>query len=363
MSDSLPVYAIIMAGGRGERFWPRSRISRPKQALNIGSENPLLVETIERMFPLVPEENVFINTGGHLEKVFREILKDYNLGWIIEPAQRDTAAAIGFALSYLRHKVNKNFVAIILGADYKINEPAHFRKHLKIAVELASKNNIVTLGIKPTRPATGYGYIHKDMDSIVLEGEIPALKVRAFKEKPDEKTATGYLESGEYLWNSGMFITTCDVMLGEIEKYAPNHQAIFKRIIESNFEPDTLKTEFEKIEKISIDYAVMEKTKHLVVLESSFEWDDLGDWSAMERLIQKDSEGNSVEGLWVGSQTNNSIIINQTSTRKVIATLGVENIVVVDTDDALFVGNKESLSKLKQLVRSIGSNENTKEFV
>ncbi len=215
-SEPLDVHVILMAGGRGERFWPRSRFSRPKQTLHIGSTQPLLVESIERLLSLIPEENIVISTGKHLEDSFRDILKNYTLDWIIEPAQKDTAAAIGYAITYIRNKIKKNFVAVILGSDYRITDPALFRKHLKKAIDLANDKYIVTLGIKPDRPATGYGYIRKG--EAVSDGSIQAYKVKEFKEKPDRKTAEEYVDSGEYLWNSGMFICDSDLMMGEIKK-------------------------------------------------------------------------------------------------------------------------------------------------
>lgn len=352
-----------MAGGRGERFWPRSRFSRPKQTLHIGSTQPLLVDSIERLLSLIPESNIVISTGKHLEDSFRDILKNYSLDWIIEPAQKDTAAAIGYALTYIRNKVKENFVAVILGSDYRITDPALFRKHLKKAIELAKENFIVTLGIKPDRPATGYGYIRKG--DAVKNGPIQAYKVKEFKEKPDRKTAEEYVDSGEYLWNSGMFICNADLMMSEIKKYIPEQAEGYERIVKQEFDPWTIKKVFEQFPKISIDYAVMEKTEYLLVLESSFEWDDLGDWLAMDRLIPHDARGNAIQGVWIGMDTDDCIILGNenNNSNRIIATLGISDLIIVDTDDAIFISHKDFVHKIKQFVQHIGTHKKLKDFL
>lgn len=361
--EELDVYVILMAGGRGERFWPRSRRKKPKQSLNIQSTQPLLVESVERLFPLIPESNIAISMGEHLQDTFKEILENYNLEWIIEPEQKDTAAAIGYAITYLHHKVKKNFIAVILGSDYRITDPALFRKHLKQAFVLAKKNYIVTLGIKPTRPATGYGYICKD--EFITGEEIKAYKVKEFKEKPDRKTAEEYVSSNNYLWNSGMFICTADLMMKELKSHVPEHFEGLQRIQKQNFDPWVTKTVFEQFEKISIDYAVMEKTEHLLVLESSFEWDDLGDWMALDRLIPHDVRGNAVEGgLWTGLDTDDCVIIGENGgERRLIATLGLSDLIVVDTEDVLLISHKDHIHKIKNLVNHISNHKKLNDFL
>lgn len=361
-TEPLEVHVILMAGGRGERFWPRSRVSRPKQSLNIGSTQPLLVESVERLLYLIPEKNIVVSTGKHLEGSFRDILKNYTLDWIIEPAQRDTAAAIGYAITYIRSKVKSNFIAVILGSDYRITDPSLFRIHLKKAIELANQNYIVTLGIKPNRAATGYGYIRKG--DIVDNNGISSFRAKEFKEKPDRKTAEGYLSTGEYLWNSGMFICPADVMMAEIKKFVPEHYEGFERIVSQQFDPWVTSKVFEQFQKISIDYAVMEKTEHLVVLESTFDWDDLGDWLAMDRLIPHDARENAIEALWIGMDTDECIILgHENSHKKLIATLGIEDLIIVDTDDVIFISHKDHVHKIKQFVQHIGTHKKLKEFL
>jgi mannose-1-phosphate guanylyltransferase len=358
-----------MAGGRGERFWPRSRFNQPKQTLALNQfTQPLLIESVERLFPLIPEDNLYISTGRHLEDPFREILRNYNIHWIIEPAQRDTAAAIGFALTYLKYKLQKesieesNFIAVILGADYRIPNAALFRKHLNKAIKLAEQNHIVTLGIKPTRPATGYGYIKKE--NLFIKDEIPAFKVEEFKEKPDRQTAEDYIATKKYLWNSGMFIASADLLLGEIAKFIPEHHEGFQQILKSDFNPKITKEVFEKLPKISIDYAVMEKTEHLLVLESSFEWDDLGDFLSLDRLMQHDANGNAIEGLWAGLDTEDCLIIGKNNDHnRLITTLGIENLIIVDTDDALLICHKDVTHKIKELVNHINAHKKLKNFL
>lgn len=356
-------YCVLMAGGRGERFWPHSRVETPKQVLKIGSDQPLLVESVERLFPLIPEENVFISTGEHLEQSFRRVLSDYpKLGWIVEPAQRDTAAAIGFALAKIRHQVQDDFVAVILGSDYRITNPAVFRKHLEAAVRMAQEGSVVTLGIKPTRPATGYGYLRKG--ELVRDEDIPAYSVGEFKEKPDLQQAQEYLEVGSYLWNSGMFITSASVMLAEIKKYLPDHHAGFERLASVDFDPAVTQEVFEGLPKISIDFGVMEKTDRLLVLESSFNWDDLGDWRALDRIIDHDSNGNAVNGLWAGLETKNCLIVgDKTNPDRLIATLGVSDLIVVDTPDALLVCDRGAVANMKELVHHIRDKGTLQKFL
>ena len=220
----------------------------------------------------------------------------------------------------------------------------------------------MTLGIKPNRPATGYGYIRKG--EAINNGLIQAYKVREFKEKPDRKTAEEYVNSGEYLWNSGMFICNANLMLSEIKKYIPEHAEGYERIIKQNFDPWTINKVFEQFPKISIDYAVMEKTEFLLVLESSFEWDDLGDWLAMDRLIPHDARGNAIDGLWIGMDTDDCIILgNENSSKRIIATLGISDLVIVDTEDALFISHKDYVHKIKQFVQHIGTHKKLKEFL
>lgn len=356
------VIVILMAGGRGERFWPYSRISKPKQTLKIDSNRPMLIESIERLLPLVPEENIYINTGKHLENDFRNILTNYKVQWIIEPLQRDTAAAIGFALSFLIYKIKKDFIAIILGVDYRIPEAALFRKHLIQAIDLAEQNYIVTLGIKPTRPATGYGYIKKSKK--FSSNLIPAFEVESFKEKPDHDTALVYLSNHNYLWNSGMFITSAVLMLSEISKFIPEQYNGLIKMQQNQFEKSICKKIFEGFSKISIDYAVMEKTSKLLVLESSFEWDDLGDWKAYDRLIQPDENGNVVDAQWAGINTNNCLIIDKTEEKRgLIATMGISDLLIINSGDALLICQKDQILNIKALIQEISFHEEFKEFL
>lgn len=357
------LYVILMAGGRGERFWPYSRYSKPKQTLKIGSDRPLLIESIERLFPLIPESNIYISTGNHLEESFRNLLKHYpDLGWIIEPAPRDTAAAIGFALSKVTHTIGNDFIAIILGTDYRIPEKELFHEHLKVAVELANQNHIITLGITPTRPATGYGYIKKGR--LAYNGKISSFYVEEFKEKPLEEVAQKYISSGNYLWNSGMFISLSNLMISEIKKYIPALYDGFQKMRTNNFEPSLVQTIFEDFQKISIDFAIMEKTKHLIVLESSFSWDDMGDWLALDRILTHDSNGNANLAHWIGSDTENSFIVSKNENKdKLIATFGVSDLLIIDSGDALLICHKNNIQEIKELIAKINSKNDMKRFL
>lgn len=350
-----------MAGGKGERFWPRSRIHQPKQTLKIGSEKPLLIETIERVSQI--SNKIFISTAKSLEIPFKELLRNYKVDYIIEPLGRDTAAAISYCCHILNKKFGSDHLIAFIGSDYLIPEKDLFQKHLEAAFKLADQDNvIVTLGIKPTRPdATGYGYIQEGED---LQDPLPGIKaskVKSFREKPNIDTALKYTESGEYYWNSGMFVTKNGVMLEEIEKFLPEHHSAFMRMKDSGFDKDFVLNEFRSLEKISIDFAVMEKTPKIAMIKSIFRWDDMGDWEAFTRVSEKDPYDNTISGLYYGLKTENCVIFNDTN--KLVSTIGVKDLIIINTPDAIMICNKNEAQNVKKLVQRLGDNEEFKKFI
>jgi mannose-1-phosphate guanylyltransferase len=289
---------VIMAGGKGERFWPKSRLTKPKQTLSIGTNKPLLVETIDLISAL--SEEIYISTSTALEEPFRKLLLDYQVNYLIEPLGRDTAAAIGYCCHVLEKKFSSDHLIAFMGSDYLIPEKELFQRHLETAFRIADHDNvIVTLGIHPTRPATGYGYIQEgeEINDPIPSG-IKASKVKGFREKPNRDTAIQYIDSGKYYWNSGMFVTKIGVMIEEIRKFIPNHHEAFVTMKNKGFVNEIVLEQFKNLEKISIDFAVMEKTPNIAMVKSLFRWDDMGDWLAYERVSEIDNNNNTISGKW-----------------------------------------------------------------
>ncbi|MFX0091742.1 MAG: mannose-1-phosphate guanylyltransferase [Candidatus Hodarchaeota archaeon] len=356
------LFVIVMAGGKGQRFWPFSRIQRPKQCLPITSEKPMIVETIDRFFPLVSHERVFISTGSHLADHIRSQLP--NVNYIIEPIGRDTAACITLSALKIQHDFpNTDSILVIAGSDYNIplEDKVQFHNDLRLATKLAEQGYIVTLGIPPSRPATQYGYIHKGT-SLPELSHSQVYTVKEFVEKPNEEVAKSYIQSGQHLWNSGMFIAKTETMLSEIKCFMPDMYETIYKAKEKDFDPDALIKAFHSIkDPKSIDYGVMERTKKLVLVETSFRWDDIGDWLSLERILPKDEAGNIIHGKanFLGLKTKNCIISSLMPEH--IVTLGCKDLVIVQAEDCLFIASKREVEDLKLLLKKV--NEENLEFL
>lgn len=311
------VYAVIMAGGSGERFWPRSRRTFPKQFLPIISRRSMLEETLDRLKGLIPEGNIYIvinKKQKHLSKGYKNI--------IVESVSRNTAPCIALSVNIIQEKDPKA-VMVVLPADHYIKDISKFKYTIKRAAEIASSEDVlVTLGIKPSSPHTGYGYIKKGEK--LGKG---LYKVSKFTEKPDLKTAKGYIASGGYFWNSGMFVWRVSTILEEIDKYLPNIRS--------------------SKENISIDYGVMEKTKKAVVLDAGFNWDDVGSWASLDKHIKKDKDRNIFQGDVVCKDVSNSTIITDSA---LVAGIGVSDLIIVATKDAVLVCPKDRAEEVKDIV-------------
>ena len=336
------IKAIIMAGGYGARFWPKSRKNIPKQILEINSNKPMIVDTVERLKPLVKYEDLYVSTSKDMGKHIKGILpKEVN--YVLEPMGKGTAAAIGLSAITMLDK-DPEAVMFIETADHVYNDVDAYLTHIREAVEVAREGSIVLIGIKPTHPHTGLGYIKHG--TTVKEDGIRIYNVLSFKEKPDLETAKKFLHEGTYLWNSGMFIAKASAMLDEIQKYMPRvHEGLMK-IKASKFDENVIKEEFKKFPSLSIDYGVMEKSLNTVVLEGNFHWDDIGDWQAMDRLFGKDENGNVVKASYEGN-AKNSIIF---SDRRKIKAVDVEDLIIVDTEDCLLVCAKDRAQDVRKVV-------------
>lgn len=343
--------ALIMAGGRGERFWPRSRKNMPKQFLSLTDDGKTMIQqTVERILPLVAMEDIYISTNQDYKNLVREQLPEIPEENILcEPVGRNTAPCIGLGAVHVEKKYG-DAVMIVLPSDHLIKYTSIFIQTLEDACAVAEQGkNLVTLGITPDAPETGYGYIKFKPD--VTLGR--ALAVEKFVEKPNLEAAKGYLASEQYLWNSGMFIWTASSILENIERFLPEmHEGLKK--IQSSFgtadESSVLEREYTAFPSVSIDYGVMEKAKDIYILSGAFGWDDVGSWLAVERLKTSNEFGNVVNGNVVAIDARNSIIQGQD---KLIAAVGLENMIVVDTPDALLICEKDHAGDIKKVLETL----------
>ena len=352
----MKMYAVIMAGGVGSRFWPRSKEKTPKQLLRIFGENTMIQDTVDRLKGLVEDENIFIITNKIQKPEIINQLGHIPVENVIEePFGRNTAACIGLA-SVIIKKKDKDAVTIILPADHIIKDIDIFHKTLKNAAEFADKSKgLVTIGIPPTRPETGYGYIQ--IDDAPVENNI--FKVLTFAEKPNYATAVRFLESGDFMWNSGMFIWRADVILEEIKLLMPDLQEELEVISKKVGKPDFDKTVFNsygQLKSISIDYGIMEKSKKVYLTKGEFSWSDVGSWEEVYQLSGKNNDGNSVNGNVYTERTIDSYIY---SPDKFTAVIGAENLIIINTEDALLVCRRDNCQDVKKVVDYLKINKLT----
>ncbi|MFZ5805879.1 MAG: mannose-1-phosphate guanylyltransferase [Verrucomicrobiota bacterium] len=340
-------YACIMAGGSGERFWPLSRKTTPKHLLRLFSERTLLEQAVDRVGGLIPKEKILILTNTvQLEKT-RELLKDFPQENIFaEPEKRDTAPAAALAAGWiLRRSVDAEMA--LLPADALIKDIQTFQKQLADASSLAREQEaLVTFSIRPTYPATGFGYL--ELGEVIGKGKHGSkrFKVKQFFEKPSEETARRYLESGNYGWNAGMFVWTVKDFLREAERAEPS-LANFARNLASAKDMDSyVKENFSAMPKISIDYALMEKARKVEAIQAEFDWDDVGSWTALPAHLGKDAHGNTLKGSTVLQNAQDNIVLSE---GRLVALCGVSDLIVVETKDAVLVCRKDAAQKVKTL--------------
>jgi mannose-1-phosphate guanylyltransferase len=349
------MHAVIMAGGRGTRFWPRSREKKPKHLLDIVSSRTIIQETVDRIKPLIKPGNILIVTGRkHARELMRQLPEIPAKNILIEPVGRNTAACIGLAAIHIQKKA-KDDVMVVLPSDHGIGDPVRYRKVIAAAAKAARKDNaLVTIGIHPTSPQTGFGYMEGGAFLGDASGET-LLRVKSFREKPDIKQAEAFLRSGNFFWNSGMFIWKASAILTEIERFLPDLHAglmTIKASLGKTSEIKTVSSVYRGLASISIDYGVMEKAKDVFVIPASFGWSDVGSWDALWEISAKDQNGNVAAG---GSQavfesTENALVY---SPRKMVALLGMKNVIVVETKDALLICKKGRSQDVKKIVDAL----------
>ncbi len=353
-------YVVIMAGGRGERFWPESRLARPKQLLPIVGETPMLAQTIDRLEGLVDADNLFVITNMEQRAAVLEVCPQLDAAKVIgEPVGRDTAAAVGLAAVLVRREDPQASFAM-LPADAVIHDAAGLRATLETAFAAAEENPVLaTIGITAAYPATGYGYIQQgELLGNYLERDV--FKVKRFVEKPDLKTAQSYLDAGDYFWNAGMFVWSVSAITEALASNTPtlwsSLQAIDKGLAEGESIDALLEAHYPGLEKISVDYAIIEKADNVVMVESGFDWDDVGEWPAVARHYPADDAGNVVRGAAHLEEASGSIVFSRDPDH-LVALLGVEDLIVVKTADATLVCHKDKAQSIKALVQTLGARE------
>ena len=348
------IYALILAGGSGERFWPLSRRARPKQLLRLVSNKTLLEETLARLDGLIPAERILILTNTEQEGAVRKLLGDFpNENIVAEPAKRDTAAAVALGTGWVAAR-DHAAIMLVLPADHVITNRAAFQETLALACDAAEETSeLVTIGIKPTWACPGFGYIEQgkpvhlrkrpDNDAIH--------RVLRFREKPNLDLAESFLRKGNFRWNAGMFVWSVPTVLREFNRHAPELADFISQIrATGNFE-NALRERFSKLQRISFDYAIMEKADRVLVVEASFDWDDIGSWRAVANYFDKDKHGNAAHRAITALDSSNNIVFEEDGTS--VALLGVHDLIVVRTPDALLICHRHEAERIKDLVGKV----------
>jgi len=343
-------FAVIMAGGAGTRFWPKSRKALPKQYLNLLGDETMIQMVTRRLSSLLPKERIYIVSTREQEPLLREQLQWLPASNIIyEPFGKNTAPCIGFAATVLQH-LDPEAIMVVLPADHLIRNTNKFLKILEHGISLARNDAsaLITIGIQPTYPATGYGYIQRGEK---IEKDV--YRVRAFAEKPNYEIAEKFFTSGEFLWNSGIFIWQAKTILNYIENLMPDlHQGLTQiaEALESDNKEKVIETVYKQIRSDSIDYGVMEKASHVLVLEGDFGWSDVGSWEEVYNVSTKDADGNVLKGKPILKDVHNSYV---ETNERVVAVIGVDDLIIVDTEDALLICKRDKSQEVKWVVEKL----------
>lgn len=346
------MYAVIMAGGRGTRFWPRSREKKPKHLLDITSEKTIIQETVDRIKPLLPPENILVVTGKKHARALRKQLPEIPSGnIIIEPQGRNTAACIGLAALHIRRKAPDD-VMIVLPSDHAIADSEKFRKILDATAQVADEENgLVTIGIKPSSAQTGFGYLEKGNLLKKVKDE-KVFCVKSIREKPDLQKAKEFVQSGNFYWNSGMFVWKTSVILKEIARWLPDLYAgllEIDKVLGCPGEAAIVARVYNKLASISIDYGVMEKADQVYIIPGDFGWSDVGSWDTLWDISAKDAQGITAmnNSLMIAEDSQDSLVYNP---GKLTALVGVKDLIVVETKDALLICKKGRSQDVKKIV-------------
>ena len=344
------VYAVIMAGGRGERFWPLSTETLSKPFIALLGQQTLLQATVDRLAPLIPPERILISIGESHQEIAREQLRVIpEENFIVEPVGRDTAACLGFTALYLERR-DPECTMLAVPADHFIDDPEGFRRTLRKGIASSDGATAVVFGVKPLRPETGYGYIQAEKPAIPVD----AWPVIRFVEKPDVVTAARYAQSGNFFWNSGMFLWRNSTLLELFEEHMPaTYRGLneLRPLIGRRDAWSDLRRIFSSFRRLSVDYGILEKASRLRLVPVEFMWDDIGSWSALERALPADALGNVARGPHVALDSNSCIVYSEDG---VVATFGVSDLVVVQANGKVLVCPKRLAADLKRLVSALG---------
>ena len=336
--------ALIMAGGKGERFWPMSTNEKPKQFLKLLGEESMIQLTVKRLEPIIPIEKIFIVTASSYKDLIREHIPDLpERNIILEPEARNTTACIALA-SFVIKEYYGDVNTVVLPSDHLILNEDNFRRDLEFGNEFLKnkEDGVVTLGIKATRPDIGYGYIE-----VCSENKNFITKVKSFKEKPSHEKAREYLKTGNYMWNSGIFLWSTNTILKLVEKYVPNIYRILSEVTinKNGFCYKSLEEVYGNLESISVDYGIMEKLEDIYVIKGSFGWDDLGSWNSLSRYKDKDKNNNIIDGSVIVLNSEENII----KTNKKTYVMGIKNLIIIETDNEIMIVNQKDVSRIKEL--------------
>ncbi|WP_026886576.1 mannose-1-phosphate guanylyltransferase [Clostridium beijerinckii] len=354
------IYGLILAGGKGSRLYPLSRADQPKQFLKLINDKSFLVNTVDRIIPLIDRDNIYVVTNmDYKEKVKDELIGIREENIFVEPANKETATCIGLSAVRLL-KQDANAVMVVLPSDHYIQGEKNYIDTLSQAIEMANRRRcIVTLGIEPNRPETGYGYIEMGERTT---GSIPTYRIARFTEKPNSEVAKDFILKGTYLWNSGMFIFRADVILREIEKYLPKlHKSlmeIYKNLGEES-EENVIKEQYELIDGISIDFGVMQRTRKAYVIKCDFSWDDMGSFGALSRLLSTYRNNSISKNVYIDDCENCSIF----GDKNLIIGFGIKDLVIVDAGDVILVMDKNKDQEIKHLLNRLNENKEYNKFL
>ena len=353
------VYGVVLAGGSGSRLWPLSRKNFPKQFLALVGDDTMLQATINRLWPVISADHVLIVTQeAHAKGEAYHALLPYKS--LFEPVGRNTAPAIALAAAHLMRD-GSDPIMVVLPADHVISDEPGFRDCLQRAITAAQTGRLVTFGITPTRPDTGFGYIKTKTDSAIGDSQSRVLDVERFTEKPDHETAEHFLQEGSYYWNSGMFVWRASVILAEIERYLPAVHKIIQSILADGLLSEdfqhAIDAHFAGMPSISIDYGVLERSNLVSLISCDFGWNDVGSWHAVHEISAKDGSGNALMGDVIAIDCKNSLIRSE---KRLIAAIGVEDLCVIETADAILISKNDQTQRVREVVDVLhdrGSNE------